>query len=281
VADQEYKFLAINDWEEYQTDMKNREWIKDSVCQNDRHKFASLSMFERGVLQELRRLRGRTRMNIENDVAHIALAIHAKVTDRSHLRHAIGTLIARRILILTNQRHSSIEEKRIEEKRVYKPSRRKAPSKTDERFASFVEVLHRYHARFVGQTLKFELWFGRRGGRQLKSLLQAEPALDFHTFEKSVAVRARSPSVNHAQPVYEWISHVISGPKGYSNGNGNHKTAGQQLVVSNREAIVHGLTDQDPGADAGHNGHPVSNADHAGAGKILEGFSDRRSRSVS
>jgi hypothetical protein len=281
LADQEYKFLAINDWEEYQTDMKNREWIKDSVCQNDRHKFACLSMFERGVLQELRRVRGRTRMNIENDVAHIALAIHAKVTDRPHLRHAIDTLIARRILILTNQRHSSIEEKRVEEKRVYKPSARKARSKTDERLDGFVKILHRYHKAFVGTALKFELWYGRRGCRQLKNLLKSEPALDFHTFEKSVAVRARSPSVNHAQPVYEWISHVISGPKGYSNGNGNHKTAGQQLVVSNREAIIHGLTDQDPGADAGHNGHSVQNAGHTGVGKILEGFSDRRGRSVS
>lgn len=110
--EQELKYLALNDWEEYQASIKNREWIKDSVGQRDRSKFASLSFFESGLLQELRRVRGRTGMNIENDVTHIALATHAKVTDRPHLRHALDTLISRKILILTNERLTPLEERR-------------------------------------------------------------------------------------------------------------------------------------------------------------------------
>jgi hypothetical protein len=114
----EFKYLAMNDWEDYQTSIKNREWIKDSVGQRDRSKFASLSFFESGLLQELRRVRGRTGRNIENDITHIALATHAKGTDRPHLRHAIDTLISRRILILTNEQFSPLEERRGEETRV-------------------------------------------------------------------------------------------------------------------------------------------------------------------
>lgn len=111
------KYLAIKNWEKYQSGKKGWDWIKDYVNQNDDEELSGLSLFERGLLQELRRVRGRSGKNIHNDVTHIARAIHAKVTDRPHLRHAIDTLIARNILVLTNQQDGFLEEKREEEKR--------------------------------------------------------------------------------------------------------------------------------------------------------------------
>jgi hypothetical protein len=114
---EEFKYLAIKNWEKYQSGKKGWDWIKDYVNQDDDKDLAALSMFERGLLQELRRVRGRSGKNIDNDVTHIARAIHAKGTDRPHIRHALDTLIARNILVPTNQQVDSLEERRGEEKR--------------------------------------------------------------------------------------------------------------------------------------------------------------------
>lgn len=115
MADQPY--LAFKNWSKYQSGKKGWDWIKDYVNQNDDDALSGLSLFERGLLQELRRVRGRSGKNIHNDVSHIARAIQARVTDRPHLRHAIDTLIARGVLILTNQQDDLLEERRGEEKR--------------------------------------------------------------------------------------------------------------------------------------------------------------------
>lgn len=112
-----FKYLAIKNWKKYQSSKKGYDWIKDYVNQNDDKELSGLSFFERGLLQELRRLRGRSGKNIHNDVTHIAQAIHAKGTDRPHIRHAIATLVARDVLVLTNQSVDPLEEIREEEKR--------------------------------------------------------------------------------------------------------------------------------------------------------------------
>lgn len=111
------EYLAIKNWDKYQSGKKGWDWIKDYVNQNDDEDLSALSMFERGLLQELRRLRGRSGKNIHNSIRHIAGAIHAMPTDRSHLRHAIDRLIAGNILFVTNQQVDSLEERRGEEKR--------------------------------------------------------------------------------------------------------------------------------------------------------------------
>lgn len=96
-----------------------------------------------------------------------------------------------------------------------KPSRRVAPC--DIRFSECVEILNRYHGKFVHKT-RFDVWFGNRGGKQLKNLLKAEPQLDVPTFERSVGARARSPGIDHEELVYKWVFHVIGNGRG--NGNG-------------------------------------------------------------
>lgn len=111
------EYLAFKNWAKYQSGKKGWDWIKDYVNQNDDEDLSGLSLFERGLLQELRRVRGRSGKNIHNTVTHIAGAIHAKSTDRPHIRHAVATLLARGVLILTNEPVDSLEERRREEKR--------------------------------------------------------------------------------------------------------------------------------------------------------------------
>lgn len=114
---EDFKYLAIKNWEKFQSGKKGWDWIKDYVNQDDDKDMAALSMFERGLLQELRRVRGRSGKNIANDMKLIASATHAKGTDRARIGNAIGTLIQRKILILTNEQDDSLEERRGEEKR--------------------------------------------------------------------------------------------------------------------------------------------------------------------
>lgn len=112
-----FRYLAIKNWSKYQSGKKGWDWIKDYVNQGDDEDLGGLSLFERGLLQELRRLRGRSGKNIPNDATHIARAIHALGTDRARIGNAIETLIERNILVLTNQQDGFVEEKREEEKR--------------------------------------------------------------------------------------------------------------------------------------------------------------------
>ena len=111
------KYLAIKNWDTFQPARRSAEWIKDYTNQSDDEDLGSLSFFEQGVLQALRRARGRSGKNIHNDFAHIASATHARVTDRPHLRHALDTLITRGLLIPTNEQHDSLEESREDKKR--------------------------------------------------------------------------------------------------------------------------------------------------------------------
>jgi hypothetical protein len=97
------EYLAIDGWSEYQPLRGKGSWIKDATDQHEREKLSGLSMFARGLLQELRRVRGRTGKNIPYDITHIARAVHAIGTDRPHLHHALSTLIARGVLVVTNQ----------------------------------------------------------------------------------------------------------------------------------------------------------------------------------
>lgn len=113
----EPKYLAIKNWDKYQSGKKGWDWIKDYVNQDDDKDLAKLSMFQRGLLQELRRVRGRSGKNIDNDLDLIASATHAIGTDRARLKNAIKTLIERKILVLTNQQVDFVEEKRGEERR--------------------------------------------------------------------------------------------------------------------------------------------------------------------
>lgn len=257
------EYLAIKNWEKYQSPHCDK-WIRDYTDQSEDEDMGHLSLFQRMVLQGIRRLRGKLGRNVPKDPRYIANAMNAKGKDRTRIKDAIDVLIEERWLsvmgpstlevqqepithptdtlhdahtMLTRveqvyvnpsestelTRKSSIERDidRDKDREETKPCRTAKPT-TDPRFREFVDVLSRYHKRFVGeQKLTFSVWFGNRGGKQLKNLLKAEPKLDFDTFEKAVALRARSPGVRHEQPAYEWIFHVLGGPRGVANGQVN------------------------------------------------------------
>jgi hypothetical protein len=117
VAVEQGQFLAVKNWAKYQTATGKMRWIKVAVDLEDDFHYAQLSFFQRALLQSLWRVRGRIGRNLHNDVTWIAQATHAIPTDRAHIGHALGTLIARGFLVPTNQQDDSIDKNRKEEKR--------------------------------------------------------------------------------------------------------------------------------------------------------------------
>lgn len=229
------EFLAIKNWPKYQSLNRAGTWIKDYTCQVDLDPAISkLSLFERGVLQECRRIRGKLGKNIPYDLGFLSRAMHATATDRSHLGHAIHRLRSDGFLVLTNQEDDSAisgekDIKKKENKKDIKPCGQPAAT-ADPRFSPFVEILNRYWKAFAAPKIKFEVWFGKVGGRNLKNLLKQRESLTEQEFESWLRARARSPGVNHAQPVNEWICRITdyaAGPKG-ANGNGRPSKAAER-----------------------------------------------------
>jgi len=234
LADQEFKFLAIKNWDKYQSDDKGRvrggssPWVKDWTDKESDDGYMALTVFQRYILDGCRRLRGKFGKNIPNDPMYVARALHIGRTDRPHVRHAVSTLTVRGFLLLSNQQldftDKDIDKEEDIDKERSKPSARKTRGKKviDPRYQPFLEVLHRYWKKF-GEKLRFELWFGDPGGSQLKNLLKRHKAMTAEEFYQCVANRARSPGVKHEEPFYLWAGHIlewVAGPKGL-NGNGN------------------------------------------------------------
>lgn len=240
------EYLAIDGWGEFQPLRGKGSWIKDATDQNDKPKLSGLSMFARGVLQELRRVRGRTGKNIPMDMAHIARATHTIATDRAHLYHAIHTLIARGILVVTNQEfdvlergEKEIENEREKEKENKPPARKLRGEKIpDIRFNHCVEILHRYWDRFVKERVKFEIWMDKAGYKQLKNSLRRSEALSVEDFTRCVANRARSPGVDHFEPAYKWLGRVTDWAGGPKQANGKAKLTEQQSREGTSAAVA-------------------------------------------
>lgn len=108
-TDSQPRYLRIPNWEKYQSRLKNgkvgREWFRVNANRSDDPKIAGLKFFERGLLDAIYEYTARTGHWLKNDVTIIALATHALGTDRPHLVHALGTLIARELLVLCNQQN--------------------------------------------------------------------------------------------------------------------------------------------------------------------------------
>src|SRR5579871_6406486 len=233
MAEQDFKFLAIKNWSKRQSTWTGkREWIRDYTDKDADEDYEKLTFFQRQVLDGCRRLRGRLGKNIPNDCGFIARALHASRKDTPHIPHAVRTLTARGLLLLTNQQLDSLDidiEEDID-KEKNKPSARKARGaakhvkkteiKTDERFTPFVDILHRYWKKF-SPNVRFELWFDAAGGKQLKNILARHKSMTLDDFTQCVANRARSPGAKHEEPFYLWGGHILewlSGAKGTGDG---------------------------------------------------------------
>jgi hypothetical protein len=110
------ELLEIKNWDKFQS-KNTTKWIKDYSNREDDREFGQLTLFQRGLLEGLCRLRARIGTPIPHDATHIARSIHAAPTDRPHLTHALLTLISQGFLIPQNQQLNSVENDREEENR--------------------------------------------------------------------------------------------------------------------------------------------------------------------
>ena len=117
------KYLAIRNWSKYQSTRNGQpsSWIKDYVDKDHDYDYGKLTGFQRYVYDGCRRLRGKFGRNFHYDATWVARALNVLPTERARVANAIATLVARGLLIPTNQqddvREIHIEEKRREEKR--------------------------------------------------------------------------------------------------------------------------------------------------------------------
>lgn len=161
-----------------------------------------------------------------------------------------------------------------------KPSARKArgPKTTDIRYHHFVDILHRYWDKFTKPKIRFELWFDRAGGKQLKNILARHSTMTVEDFTHCVANRARSPGVKHEEPFYLWGGHIlewVGGPKG----NGQVSKDAERNA-RNKAEIIRGITGQNPSGNAVHSGPAVPERDHGGSDRVLEVVADRSRAAV-
>jgi hypothetical protein len=111
--------VEIKNWDKYQS-ANCTKWIKDYTSKEDDPDFASLTMFQRALLEGLCRLRARMGQAIHTEVTYLSLALHIGVTDRPHVGHAIRTLISRGFLIPQNQQDNISEIDRSDKIRLDK-----------------------------------------------------------------------------------------------------------------------------------------------------------------
>ena len=144
-----------------------------------------LTVFQRGLLDGICRLRARLSHNVHNDATYIARALHTIPTDRPHITHAISTLIVRGFLILTNEQDNfnSLEGREESKRRVEK--RKKEPSAQKQRGDTSPELVLPEDSRHTRvQALVMNAYREQNGascpwdggeGSQLKALLSATP----------------------------------------------------------------------------------------------------------
>ena len=91
-------------------------WIKDYVNRLDDSAYSRLTMFQRGLLDELRRLRGRTGKNIRNDPKYIVRATQVPPKEAHCVPQAIRKLTSSGFLIPCNQELDFSEKKKNRER---------------------------------------------------------------------------------------------------------------------------------------------------------------------
>lgn len=113
-------YLAIKNWNKYQSSKtvgKPMPWIRD-YC--DQPQTLRLTMFQRALLQECRRLRGRLGKNLPNDIVWISRACSILPLERRYCHSTMTVLISKGYLIPVESENTSLEERRVEEKREEK-----------------------------------------------------------------------------------------------------------------------------------------------------------------
>lgn len=100
-ATPEFPYLTVRNWDKYQSKTKSDKslpWVRDYTDQTVDDAYSRLTLFQRAVLQECRRLRGRLGKNIPNDAAYIGRAACVLPEERRLLPRALSVLVLRGLL---------------------------------------------------------------------------------------------------------------------------------------------------------------------------------------
>lgn len=90
--DEEFKYIAITNWDKYQSAKPGAMWIKDYVDKEADLGYSKLTALQRYIFDGLCRLRGRVGHNIDNDAAYIASALLVLPEERKYVSKAIRAL---------------------------------------------------------------------------------------------------------------------------------------------------------------------------------------------
>jgi len=183
---EDFKYLAIKNWEIYQPNSKRSyPWIRDYKDKDFDRDISKLTVFQRGILDMCCRLRGRLAKNLSNDPQWIVGAVSIMPQERRNAVSAIGQLIAKGFLVLTNEQDSFVslegkkeKEIREEEKEIkpsaQKPRRLKSPKDVlpvDSRHVRIKSLI----CNAYEQENKIDCPWDGGEGKQLQALLKATP----------------------------------------------------------------------------------------------------------
>lgn len=161
------EFYRIKNWETYQSLSRSGTWIKDYTNQEDDEDYCDLTVFQRGILQELRRLRGRLGRNLPTNVQWLVNSMSLKPQDRINAGSAIRQLLALGWLVLTDQKlnvDNSSEKESKKEKENKNREEKKEPSSVaasaPQEPIKVVMLLPLNHGEFAVSEEDFTLWKG-------------------------------------------------------------------------------------------------------------------------
>ena len=128
VGDQsKFKYLAIHGYEKFQRDKngslgdRSRLWIKDASRKDSDADYMKLTISERYTLDGMRRLTGLHGKWCPNDPMWVARGLCVASDQRKYVVRAVGVLVVKGLVALSNEKFGSLEER---EKKEEKDQRR-------------------------------------------------------------------------------------------------------------------------------------------------------------
>lgn len=127
VGDQsKFKYLAIHGYEKFQRDKNgslgdgSRLWIKDASRKDSDHEYSSLTVYQRYVLDGMRRLTGLHGKWPNNDPLWVVRGLCIGRKERGPCAKAVRTLVELGLVSLSNEQLGSLEERKKKEEKDQK-----------------------------------------------------------------------------------------------------------------------------------------------------------------
>jgi hypothetical protein len=234
------EYLAIKNWEEFQGTY-TRSYIRDYTSQGSDEDYCKLTFFQRHVLQEVRRIRGRIGKNVPYDLHYICRESAATTPDKPRINAALTRLIHDGWLVVTNQEYEESKRpiKRVEEKRVEdkKPLPRSASAD------SIFERAYQQYPRHVAKRKAEQAWNAAVGRRKDKRTV---PEAEDFIYQRVMTFAAVCQT--HHKP-REFIPHMatwlnqdrfMDDPSEWAvSANGDH--GGKQSTLAKNLAILESI----------------------------------------